>query len=395
MSSGNPHEELIRAVAKKMRAQGLSEIAIRTFEANYRRSLHDDDKQWIRETDIAPIKAAELTHFRDVEREKAADASLLSKTAVLKLNGGLGTTMGLDGAKSLLEVKDGLTFLDIIVRQILLLRRQHGARIRLILMNSFNTSSDTTAFLKKNYPEVSAEPDIELLQNRIPRIHEKDRLPVEHQADRQLEWCPPGHGDIYVCLQHSGLLDRLIGAGVRFLFVSNADNLGATLDARLLQHFAVSDAPFLMEVCERTRDDQKGGHLARSKSGGLILRESVQCHEEDRKHFQDITRHRYFNTNNLWIKLDRLKALIEAHSGIIPLPVIRNVKPVDPKKSDSARVIQFETAMGAVIEVFEDASAVVVPRTRFAPVKTNEDLQRVRSGSYELTDEFTLVAKRP
>ena len=392
MKLGSAHEQAVKVAAKKMRAAGLSEIAIRAFEANYRRFWKDAKDHWVPESEIEPLEPQDLIHFTDLKQ--TAEAALLSKTAILKLNGGLGTTMGLDGAKSLLLVKDGLTFLDIIVRQTLQLRKKCGDRIRLVFMNSFNTSAETMTYLKKHYPELAAEPDIELLQNRVPKIHETDHRPVEHAADSELEWCPPGHGDIYVCLQHSGLLDRLIGAGVLYLFVSNADNLGATLDPHLLSHFASSGAPFLMEVAGRTESDQKGGHLARRKSGRLVLRESVQCPDEDRKHFQDIRRHRYFNTNNLWINLDRLRDLLHQFDGLLPLPVIQNVKRVNPKNKDSPLISQYETAMGAAIEVFEGAGAVVVPRTRFAPVKTNADLELLRSDAYELTEDFRLVPKR-
>lgn len=391
MTPGSSHEHAIEAAAKKMRAAGLSEIAIRAFESNFRR--YAKENHTIRESAIEPLEPEDVVHFKDLEKNTGAGAALLSKTAILKLNGGLGTTMGLAGAKSLLPVKNDLTFLDIIVRQTLQLREKYRARVRLIFMNSFNTSSESMAFLQKHYPEVAAEPDIELLQNRVPKIHEKDHKPVEYASDPDLEWCPPGHGDIYVCLQHSNLLDRLLGAGILYLFVSNADNLGATLDLHLLSHFAGSDAPFMMEVAERTRTDQKGGHLARSKSGNLVLRESAQCHDEDRAHFQDIGRHRYFNTNNLWIRLDRLRDLLHEFEGLLPLPVIRNVKNVDPKNETSARVIQYETAMGAAIEVFEGAQAVVVPRTRFAPVKTHDDLKLLRSDAYRLTEDFRLVPR--
>jgi len=54
---------------------------------------------------------------------------LLSKTAVFKLNGGLGTSMGLEKAKSLLEVKDGKTFLDLIAEQVKFTRQKYGSKV--------------------------------------------------------------------------------------------------------------------------------------------------------------------------------------------------------------------------------------------------------------------------
>jgi UDP-N-acetylglucosamine pyrophosphorylase len=159
------------------------------------------------------------------------------------------------------------------------------------------------------------------------------------------------------------------------------------MDPAILQHFACSDQSFLMEVCERSAADRKGGHLARRR-GQLLLRESAQCPDADAAAFQDISRHRFFNTNNLWLRLDRLQELLDRNSGIIPLPVIRNVKTVDPRDPGSPQVIQLETAMGAAIECFDDAGAIVVPRSRFAPVKTTADLLAVRSDAYDLTQDF-------
>jgi UDP-N-acetylglucosamine pyrophosphorylase len=155
---------------------------------------------------------------------------------------------------------------------------------------------------------------------------------VSWPSDEDLEWCPPGHGDLYASLLGSGMLDDLLAAGYRFLFVSNSDNLGATLDGDLLAYFASSGASFLMEVCERTLSDRKGGHLAQ-RGATLVLRESAQCPKEDEASFQDISRHRFFNTNNLWIRLDVLKATLESNGGAMPLPLIKNSKTVGASPS--------------------------------------------------------------
>lgn len=176
------------------------------------------------------------------------------------------------------------------------------------------------------------------------------------------------------------------------MFVSNSDNLGATLDLKILTHFATTDAPFMMECCERTENDKKGGHLAVRKSDSqLILRESAMCADEDEEAFQDITKHRFFNTNNLWIRLDKLKEIIDKFGGFIPLPMIKNKKTVDPKDDSSQKVLQLETAMGAAIECFAGASAIVVPRSRFAPVKKCNDLMLLRSDAYIINSDYIPV----
>jgi UTP--glucose-1-phosphate uridylyltransferase len=74
---------------------------------------------------------------------------LLDKLVVLKLNGGLGTTMGCTGPKSVIEVRDGFTFLDLIVIQIESLNKKYGCNVPLLLMNSFNTNEDTQKILEK------------------------------------------------------------------------------------------------------------------------------------------------------------------------------------------------------------------------------------------------------
>merc|ERR1719512_653225 len=164
------------------------------------------------------------------------------------------------------------------------------------------------------------------------------------------------------------------------------------MDLKILTYFVQSKAPFLMEVAHRTDADKKGGHLAKDlKTGGLLLRESAQCPEEDEKAFQDTTKYQYFNTNNLWVDLVALKATFEKHGGSIPLPVMKNSKTVDPRLKTSTKVLQLETAMGAAISCFEGATAIVIPRERFAPVKTTNDLLALRSDAYKITDDFRIV----
>merc|ERR1719262_1804331 len=163
------------------------------------------------------------------------------------------------------------------------------------------------------------------------------------------------------------------------------------MNLKILTHFAKSEAPFMMEVADRTDADRKGGHLAKMKEGGgLTLRESAQCPKEDEAAFQDTSKYTYFNTNNLWVDLVKLKALFEKHGGALPLPVMVNDKTVDPRLKSSTKVIQLETAMGAAISCFEGASALLIPRTRFAPVKKCDDLIALRSDAYVVTEDFRI-----
>jgi len=381
---------------EKMESAAVTEAAIRAFERNYE-SLLRNESGMIPENSISPCDhLPQLDDFSSGAED--FDPALLAQTVVIKLNGGLGTSMGLQKAKSLLPVKGEDTFLDIIAHQILHLRQETGANVRFLLMNSFSTSQDTL-----DHMEVYADQDlsgaekIELMQNQVPKIDAASLTPVVWEKTPSNEWCPPGHGDLYAALAGSGWLDALLDSGVKYAFVSNSDNLGATLDARLLRYFAESDKPFLMEVTRRTQVDKKGGHLAvRNSDKQMLLREVAQCPEEDLAEFQNIDKHRYFNTNSLWIRLDVLKQLLDQEDGALPLPMIKNKKTVDPRDKESTPVIQLEIAMGAAIESFAGSGAVCVPRSRFAAVKTTSDLFALRSDAYEQTPDgrIALVSER-
>ncbi len=372
------------AIETKMQGVGLSRAAIDAFRHSVR-VLSSNESMLISEDEIAPAEGVEA--WEDLVAQSApADADLLRQTVVVKLNGGLGTGMGLQKAKSLLEIKPGVTFLDLIVRQVQSLRRQAGCHVNLLLMDSFSTSDDTMAYLARYAEDGFADRgNVEMLQNRVPKLTVDTLQPVEFPANPDLEWCPPGHGDIYPALVGSGWLEKLLAAGVKYAFVSNSDNLGAQMDTRFLRWFAESGAPFVMEVTRRTEADKKGGHLATRKADGQpILREVAQCPAADVPEFQNIDKHRFFNTNNLWIRLDSLKEYLDAHGGVMPLPVIRNVKTVDPRDAATPKVYQLETAMGAAIQCFAGARAVCVPRSRFFPVKTCSDLLLLRSDAVEI-----------
>ena len=383
----NP-SELDRLIEAKMRAAGIATPTITSFLGAVHKVLAGETGL-LPESSIIPISS-----LPELDRVRAGGgaSSLLQQLAVVKLNGGLGTSMGLDRVKSLIAVKGQETFLDFIARQIFYLRGgATAADPAFYLMDSFNTQKDTLDYLGK-YPGLGENGRLDFLQNMVPKIDASTLEPVSWPAQPDLEWCPPGHGDLYPALLGSGLLEHLLAKGVKYLFVSNADNLGATVDLGLLRYFAEGDLSFLMEVAERTASDRKGGHLARQRANGrLVLRESAQCPKEDEAAFQDIQRHRFFNTNNLWVRLEDLKSALDRNGGALSLALIKNAKTVDARQPDSPKVLQLESAMGAAIECFEKAGAVVVPRTRFAPVKTTSDLLALRSDAYRVTEDFRLV----
>jgi len=375
----------VSAATDKMRREGLPELAVDTF-AHYEQRLRQGEQGTLPEAELEP-----LTDVPSSEQLPDADGEALERVVVLKLNGGLGTSMGMTKAKSLLEVKEGHTFLDVIARQVLHLRERHGAAIPLLLMNSFATRDDTLAALER-HPGLKLEGlPLDFVQGKVPKLLADGLEPASWEPDPALEWAPPGHGDVFASLATSGTLGTLLERGYEYLFLSNSDNLGAVLEPRILDWFAREELPFLSEVVDRTEGDRKGGHLARRRDdGGLVLRETAQVPDEDQDAFEDIERHRFFNCNNIWVNLRALERALEERGGVLGLPMIVNRKTVDPADPSSPEVLQLETAMGAAIGVFDGAGAVHVPRSRFAPVKTTSHLLVVRSDAYELAEDWTV-----
>ncbi len=372
----------------KMSEAGIDPVAIETF-AHYYRLLEHGETGMIAEDSIEPLDSESLD---DVEVDDETASAALRTTAVIKLNGGLGTSMGMERAKSLLCVRKGMSFLDVIARQVLHLRHEHDAPLPLMFMNSFRTSQDTMDALAR-YADLPVDGlPLEFLQNREPKLRSSDLTPVSWQRDPDLEWCPPGHGDLYTALRGTGLLERLLDQGYERVFVSNSDNLGAVPDARIAGWLAESGAPFAIEAVRRTASDRKGGHFARRISDGrIVLRESAQTSKHDREALADLDRHRFCSTNNLWFDLRAMSEALDSRHGILGLPMIRNVKTVDPADSSTPEVIQIETAMGAAIEVFEGARTIEVGRNRFVPVKTTNDLLVLRSDVYDVGGDFVLT----
>lgn len=399
----------LSAAQEKMRDAGVATAAIDTFTRLYQLA-ESGATGFFREDDVEPLPTLPALAELDIPADVAADA--LAKTVVIKLNGGLGTSMGMDRAKSLLTVRRGhravelvetpdgadadLTFLDIIAGQILAEREKTGARLPLMLMNSYRTQADSLGLLAK-YPQLPVDGlPMDFEQHREPKLRADDLSPVEWPADPSLEWCPPGHGDLYPALHANGIVRALLDQGYRYAFVSNSDNLGASPDARIAGWFAESGAPYAAEMCEKTPADVKGGQLVVRKSDGRIVqRETAQTHPEDMEISLDPTRHRYFHTNNLWFNLAALAAELERTGGALELPLIRNEKTVDPRDPESPKVIQLESAMGAAVAVFEGATAIAVGRDRFMPVKTTNDLLIMRSDVYDLTDDYRLRQVAP
>ncbi len=373
-------EARLRAFETRMARENLPREIIATF-SDYYRQLVEGQTGLIPDDTIRPVAEEEIAAFEELGEYHQAGVQALPRAVMIVLNGGLGTTMGLTRAKSLMRVKDGLTFLEIIMRQ-----ATHN-QVRLALMNSFNTDEDTRAALERIAP---ARMPLTFLQHKYPKVLQDSLAPAEWPADPHLEWNPPGHGDVFMALWVSGVLRRLLDEGIRYALIRNVDNLGATMNENLLGYFATRQLPFMMEVAVKTPSDVKGGHIARHRSGRLILRESAQCPAGEMDAFTDIRHYRFFNTNNIWVNIEALKTLIRRR-GRVTLPMIRNPKTLDPRDPQSPSVYQIETAMGAAIGLFDGAAAVRVPRARFIPVKSSNELLAVRSDCYLFSPRQRLI----
>lgn len=382
--------EPINLFIEKMRKENLPQAAINVF-IHYYSKLKAGDTGLIAEKEINPVSKNEIDNLSTISLKSSAELSkLLSEVVCIKLNGGLGTTMGLRGPKSLVPVKNNLNFLDITSQALCAFNKQHNVKVPLILMNSFRTESESIAALKK-YPDIFSDIPISFVQHKFPKIVVSTLLPASYPEDPELEWNPPGHGDLFIAFQTSGILSTLIQKGYRYAFISNIDNLGANLDTAILSYLADNQIPFLMEVTERTWMDRKGGHLARLKNDHLILREAAQCPENDLDSFRDISKHSFFNTNNLWIDLIALKNKLNEHNNFLDLPMIRNRKKLNPISKDSPDVYQVESAMGSAISIFTNAKALQVPRKRFAPVKNCEELLLLWSDAFIIDENCQII----
>ncbi len=382
--------EIEKAVRARMKEKAMHDDVTHEFLRRVK-LVHEGYKGKIPWKEIGDLHTSDYARLEDLPDVKNP-ADILSKLCVIKLNGGLGTTMGLDRAKSLIPVKDGMSFLQIITGQIMRLREKYKVSVPLLFMNSFNTREDT---LKE--PGVASLNEglglpADFLQNMVPRIHADSLLPAGDGRSSS-DWCPPGHGDIFPALKITGILDTLIQKGYRVLFISNGDNLGATVESRILAYFLENNLEFVMEATPKTKADLKGGVLYRrldeaGRPGRMELLETAQVEDEHLPDFYDVRRFQYFSINNLWVNLEALREKLKTG---LPLSVI-----VNPKTVSGTPILQLEAAMGAGVGHFDRTRVVVVPRERFAPVKNCADLLVRRSDAYTLRkDDYALVRTHP
>lgn len=294
------------------------------------------------------------------------------KVAQVKLNGGLGTSMGCQGPKSLIQCDSrGRTFMDVIVD----MHKRSAISSALVLLNSFNTSALTGAYLGNHYPHLDW---FEVLQHPFKKIDCHTHRPFD--GEDPFFYNPPGHGSVYYDLYHSGLLVQFMDQGVDHLFISNADNLAASCDPKIAAYMSQSGCPFLIELTPKRTSDVKGGTVV-SLNGQLTLWEIAQVDASQLDLFQSQP---VFNTNNIWVHIPTLIDVIE--SDALSLDLILN-----KKSNNGVDFVQLEYAMGSAIRSFSNAQAMIVPRSRFFPVKKTSDLLWLLSDLTDFNDDGDLV----
>ncbi len=383
--------QLFRPLALKMEEQSIPPIVINLFKCYFSQMVYGSQGK-LNKKEILPVENNELANLDSISKYKEGASDAISELVVIKLNGGLGTSMGMEKAKSLIKVRNGKSFLELIQDQVRTIRKKYNTTIPLLFMNSFRTHVDTMLHIKDM--DNPYHLPLAFLQHKYPKILANELRPANWPDNPELEWNPPGHGDIYTALITSGILKNLLDKGYKYAFISNSDNLGATMNESILGYLKSQEFTFLMEVTPRTVSDRKGGHLCRLlKNNRLALREIAQCPEGELEEFMNINKYSFFNTNSIWLNLEALEKVFVRHR-MVPLDLIINTKNLDPRSSDSPTVYQLETAMGSAISAFDHAGALNVPRIRFAPVKTTSDLLTVMSDCFVLSDMKTIIPNK-
>ncbi len=365
-------------VARRMERRGLKKRDVEFFISAWRKmGSRQAPVDW---SSIEPATGEQVFVLPEKSSEEYASlhetgVASLSRCAILKLNGGRATSMGGTMPKCMVEVRDGKSFLDIIMGQIMAANDRHGIEMPLVLMNSFFTDHVTEKIVGKT-PLII----MNFIQNEYPRILENSLLPMDTGTDD--DWCPSGHGDFFSSIEGSGQLDTLLELGFEYVFISNIDNLSAEVSPLILGKMVSGGHDFMMEVTRKTEKDVKGGAPV-WKNGHPTLLEIAEVPEENIAQFQNIEKFKYFNTNNLWVDLRAIKKLLVENR--LQLPIIQNRKNIGGKD-----IIQIETAMGAALQCFSNPGLVEVPRDRFSPVKKNEDLEILRSDLYTMNADFQL-----
>jgi len=348
----------VRALGGVCWQQNQSRAALSTFLAAYR--------YWVTQRDAFPSllqDSSPLSSQQFLSVKPAAQGTTLRELAslvVVKLNGGLGTSMGCSGPKSLVCIAPNTRFIDWIIEQKEYADAQAGCCVPFYTMNSAATAAamkqaavSLPSFLQWQFPRVDCNTGGVVMRNEVPSV------------------APAGHGNVYQAMYDAGLLYQWHNQGKTYLFISNSDNCGAVVDADILHAVSAGAYDAVMEVTSRTPLDKKGGIVVEKNQAPYLIERS-QCTPDQYALTEDIAQFSVFNTNSMWVRIAAIIQAIEA--GTFQLPVLLNKKTVAGQSC-----VQFESAMGSALPLFQRTACVQVGRERFFPVKTTSDLLLLRS----------------
>ncbi|XP_052192369.1 UTP--glucose-1-phosphate uridylyltransferase-like isoform X2 [Diospyros lotus] len=301
---------------------------------------------------VIPYESLAITPDDPLDTKK-----FLDKLVVLKLNSGLGTEIGFDGPKSVIEICNGQTFLDLIVNQIESINSKHECNIPLILLNSIRTHDATLKVVEK-YSKRNID---------INTLCERQSHPVNKQDSKnELDF---DHQELFLSLKNSGTLDALLLQGKEYILVVKSDNFGAVIDSKILNHLIQNRIQYCMEVIPNISSDFEGSIL-HSHEGEFQLSDIAQMPQ---KH--SLEKFKLLDTGNLWMNLKAVKRLFETDALTV------ESYPVSKKVSDDEILLQDRRATSAM-RFFHRTIGVNVPQSRFQPLMATSDLLLVQSDLY-------------
>jgi UTP--glucose-1-phosphate uridylyltransferase len=315
--------------------------------------------------DIVPLPALGSA-ARKALAERGESAIRDGKIAAVVLAGGMATRFG-GVVKAAVEVARGKTFLDLKLADIRASAARAHGRVPTHLMTSFATDADVSRMARA---ATSSEAPVETFAQFVSLRLEPNGA-LFHDSKGNVSPYAPGHGDLSFALRKSGTLSKLRAAGVEHIYVSNVDNLAATLDPAIIGAHLQGGKPITVEVADKAKGD-KGGAPARV-DGVLQLVEGFRFPPAFDQDGIPV-----FNTNTLIIDLAAIDRDFE-------LSWFTVTKEVDGKKA-----VQFERLVGE-LTAFLPTQMLGVAREgadgRFMPVKDPPELAQRRAAIERLLEQ--------
>jgi len=278
------------------------------------------------------------------------------QVGVIVLAGGMATRFG-GVVKATVPVVEGRSFLELKHADVRHASDRLGAAIPTYVMTSFATHDRIVLQVRDEKLERDNSKIVCFPQMVSLRLTPNGEL---FREDGAVSPYATGHGDLTFALRKSGVLGRFRRAGGKLLFMSNVDNLGATLDPAIIGAHLARGAKITAEVVRKDPGD-KGGAPARVDGVPQIVETFRFPPAFDQSSIP------LFNTNTFVFDA-------EAIDRDFDLTFFR----VEKKVGD-AKVIQFERLVGQTT-AFLPSHFLEVPRGgndgRFQPVKDPEEMKQ-------------------